>query len=152
MPSVRRQVGYVLSATAVLAATVLPWSSTGAASRSGWGTASLALAIDEAVHRPVLTVFACAWFAVPLAAAVALVACVRLPRPAAAVALRALGALVVLDVLVLLVSMHQVGLGVLVPGPLLASAGGAALVALPGRTPSQPPKRRNHAAVKGPRS
>ncbi|MBM7806962.1 hypothetical protein JOD57_002799 [Geodermatophilus bullaregiensis] len=147
----RRRFGCALSASAVLAATVLPWSSTAAAGRTGWETASLALALGEAVHRPVLTALACAWSAVPLAAAGALVVCVLLPRSGAAAALRGLGALVVLDVLVVLVAVHLAGLHVLVPGPLLALAGGAALAVLPARCPPGQPRRPAPAVPRGPR-
>jgi hypothetical protein len=146
---VRRQAGCAVSAVAVLAATVLPWSSTAAAGRNGWETASLALALDEAVHRPLLTLFACVWFVVPLVAAVALVLSSLLPRRSAAVTLRIVGALLGTVVLAVLVGLHQAGWEISLLGPLLALAGGAALVALPGRSRTQPRRRRNGAAATG---
>jgi len=145
---VRRSIGCAVSAVVVLAATVLPWSSTAAAGRNGWETASLALALDEAMHRPVLTVFASTWYAVPLAAALALVLCALLPRRGAALALRCLGALLVLLVLAVLVALGRAGLGVALPGPLLSLLGGAALLALPPRSRPQP-RRRTSAAASG---
>lgn len=145
----RRQAGSALAAVAVLAATVLPWSSTAAAGRNGWETASLALALDEAVRRPVLTVFACVWFAVPLLAAAALVPASMLPRPWAVVALRSAGALLVLVVLAVLVAVPQAGVDVALSGPLLALAGGAALVALPVPIRYRPRTRRRGAAMTG---
>ncbi|MGY1831656.1 hypothetical protein ACI8AA_14685 [Geodermatophilus sp. SYSU D01180] len=152
MPVVRRQKGCALSALAVLTAAVLPWSSTAAAGRSGWGTASLALALGEALHRPLLTALACVWFTVPLASAGALLACVLLPRRSAVVALHTAGVLVVLVVLTVLIALHVVGLDVVLPGPILALAGGAALVALPARPTPDLLRRRDGAAVKGLRS
>jgi hypothetical protein len=131
---VRRQLGCVLSAAAVLIATLLPWSSTAAIGRSGWDTASLALALDEAVHRPVLTALASVWFAVPLAAALALVFTAVLPRGWAVLGLRVLGVVLVLGVLVVgavLLAVPRGGPDVDLLGPCLALAGGVALVALP---------------------
>ena len=145
----RRSIGCAVSAVVVLAATVLPWSSTAAAGRNGWETASLALALDEAVHRPLLTVFACTWYAVPLTAALALVLCSLLPRRSAALALRCAGVLLVLVVLAVLVALGQAGLDVSLPGPLLSLLGGAALVALPPRHLDQPRTRRTGAAASG---
>jgi ABC-type sugar transport system permease subunit len=124
----------VVAAVAVLAATLLPWSSTGGQGRNGWDTASLALALDEAVHRPVLIVLACVWFAVPLSAAVALVLAAVLPRRWAALALRAVGALLVLAVgvvVAVLVAVPRGGPDFSLLGPCLALGGGAALMALP---------------------
>lgn len=150
----RRQGGCVLAAAAVLAATLLPWSSTGGHGRNGWDTASLALALDEAVDRPVLTVLACVWFAVPLSAAGALVLAAALPRRWAALALRALGALLVLAVvlvLAVLVAVPRGGPDFSLLGPCLALVGGVALVALP--APFRPLSRpRRAAAVTGARS
>ena len=139
----------MLSAAAVLGATVLPWSSTAAAGRTGWETASLALALDEAVHRPVLTALACVWFAVPLGAATALCASVLLPRRPAVVALRSLGALLVLVVLTALLALRWAGLDVALLGPLLALAGSAALVALPARFRFRSRPRRHGTAPTG---
>ena len=144
-----RHAGSALAAAAVLAATVLPWSSTAAAGRSGWETASLALALDEAVHRPVLTVFACVWFAVPLLAAAALAPATMLPRSWAVVALRSIGALLILVVLAVLVAVPTAGVDVSLFGPLLALAGSAALVALPAPIRSRPRTRRTGAATTG---
>jgi hypothetical protein len=152
---VRRQFGCVLSAAAVLAATVLPWSSTGAVARNGWDTASLALALDEAVHQPVLTALACVWFAVPLSAAAALVMTAVLPRRWAVLALRFLGALLVLVVLVVvavLVAVPRGGPDFSLLGPSLALVGGVALVALPAPFRSSPRTRRDAAAATGVRS
>jgi hypothetical protein len=146
---VRRQAGCLLSAAAVLAATVLPWSSTGAASRNGWQTASLALALDEALDLPVLTVLACVWFVVPVAAACALCSSVLLPRHPAAVALRTLGALLVLAALAVLIAVHRAGLDIAPVGPLLATAAGAALVALPAPFRSRWSTRPDAAPVTG---
>jgi hypothetical protein len=146
---VRHQAGCLLSAAAVLTGTVLPWSSTVAAGRTGWQTASLALALDEAVDRPVLTALACVWFVVPLGAAAALCISVLLPRRPAAVALRALGALLVLVVLTVLAALHLAGMDVALLGPLLALTGAAALVALPDRVTSASPSRRRGAAATG---
>jgi hypothetical protein len=148
---VRRQLGCVVSAAAVLTATVLPWSSTGAVKRTGWDTASLALAVDEAVHRPVLTAFAVLWFAVPLSAATALVLTAVLPNRGAVLALRSLGALLVLAVLVvlaILVAVPRGGPDFSLLGPSLALVGGVALVALPAPFRSSP-RRRRAAAVTG---
>lgn len=144
-----RQAGCAIAAAAALAATVLPWSSTAAAGRNGWETASLALALDEAMHQPLLAGLAHVWFAVPLAAALALCACFLLPRRPAVVALRALGALLVLDVLVVLVALQLIGPDVSLLGPLLVLAGGAALVALPARSSAHPRTRRDDAASTG---
>jgi hypothetical protein len=149
---VRRQAGCLISATAVLAATVLPWSSTAAAGRNGWQTASLALALDEAVHQPVLAALAYLWYAVPLAAATALCVSFLLPRRPAVAVLRALGALLVLDVLTVLVALHRIGPDVALLGPLLALAGGVALLTLPAGFRSQSRRRRNGAASTGAQS
>lgn len=151
----RRQVGCVVSAAAVLIASLLPWSSTGGVGRSGWDTASLALALDEAVHRPVLTALASVWFAVPLLAAVGLVLAVVLPRGWAVLGLRVGGVLLVLAVLVVgaaLVAVPRGGPDVAPLGPCLALAGGVALVALPApvRRPSR--SRQPAAAATGVRS
>ena len=151
----RRQLGCVLSAAAVLAATVLPWSSTAAVGRSGWDTASLALALDEAVHRPILTVLASVWFVVPLAAAAALVLTAVHPRRWAVTALRSLGVLLVLVVLVVaavLIAVPRWGPHFALLGPCLALAGGVALVALPAPFRRQPRTRQNAAAATGVRS
>jgi hypothetical protein len=146
---VRRQAGCLISAAAVLASTVLPWSSTTAAGRSGWETASLALALDEAVHEPVLTVLACLWFVVPLAAATALCVSVLLPRRLAGSALRVLGALLTLVVLTTVVALQRTGLDVVPLGPFLALLGALALMALPPRTRTRSRSRRNGAAATG---
>ena len=151
----RRQLGCVLAAAAVLLATLLPWSSTAGAGRSGWDTASLALALDEAVHRPVLTVLASVWFAVPLTAAVALVLTAVLPRRWAGTALRCLGVLLILLVLLVfaaLVAVPRGGPNESLLGPCLALAGGVALVALPAPFRRQPRTRRPSAAATGVRS
>lgn len=149
----RRQLGCAVSAVVVLAATVLPWSSTAAAGRNGWETASLALALDEALGRPLLTVFACVWFAVPLAAAAALVLTVLLPRSWAAVALRCLGALLVVLVLAVFLTvvagLGRTGWDVSLLGPLLSLVASAALVVLPPRSPTPPRPRRRAAASPG---
>jgi hypothetical protein len=151
---VPRQLGCALSAAAVLIATLLPWSSTAAVGRSGWDTASLALALDEAVHRPVLTALASVWFVVPLAAAGALVVAVALPRRWAVLALRSLGVLlvlVVLGVVAVLVAVPRGGPDYSLLGPTLALAGGVALAALP--APSRHRSRtRQSAAATGVRS
>jgi hypothetical protein len=139
----------------VLGATLLPWSSTGGDARNGWDTASLALALDEAVHRPVLTVLACVWFAVPLLAAAALVLTAVLPRRWAALGLRALGALLVLVVvlvLAVLVAVPRGGPDFSLLGPSLALVGSAALVALPASFRPVFRPRRNAGAVLGARS
>jgi hypothetical protein len=152
---VRRQLGCVASAAAVLIATVLPWSSTGAVGRSGWDTASLALALDEVLHQPVLTALACVWFAVPLSAAAALVPTAVLPRRGAVLALRSLGALLVLVVLVVLAALIAVPRGgpdFSLLGPALALAGGVALVALPAPFGVPPRPRRDAATATGVRS
>lgn len=149
----RRQIGCAVSAVVVLAATVLPWSSTAAAGRTGWETAALALALDEAVGRPLLTVFACVWFVVPLAAALALVLSVLLPRRGVAVALRCLGALLVVVVLAVVVTVEagldRTGWDVSLLGPLLSLVASAALVALPPRSLTPPRPRRRAAASPG---
>lgn len=145
----RRLAGSVAAAAAVLVATLLPWSSTAAAGRSGWQTASLALALDEAVHRPVLTVLACVWFSVPLLAAAALAVATRLPRRWAVVALRSVGALLLVVVPAVLVAVHSAGADISLSGPLLALAGAAALVAVPAPIPDRPRTRRSSAATTG---
>jgi hypothetical protein len=139
----------MLSAAAALVATALPWSSTAAAGRDGWETASLALAIGEAVREPVLTALACTWFAVPLAAAAAFPVSLLLPWRSAAVALRLLGALLALAVLIVLVALHRSGMDVAPFGPLLALTGGTALAVLPVRDRARPPLRRARAATTG---
>jgi hypothetical protein len=152
---VRRQLGCVLSAAAVLIATLLPWSSTGAVGRNGWDTASLALALDEVVHQPVLTALASVWFAVPLSAAAALVLTAVLPRRGAVLALRALGALLVLVVLVVLavlIAVPRGGPDFALLGPGLALAGGVALAALPAPFRKSLRTRRDAAAASGVRS
>lgn len=141
--------GCAVSAAAVLAATVLPWSRTAAAGRNGWETASLALALDEAVDRPLLTALACVWFAVPVAAALALVVSSAPPRRGAPAVRRSLGALVVLAVCAVLVAVTWAGLDVALPGPLLALAAAAALTALPAGSTPQPRFRRSGAAATG---
>jgi hypothetical protein len=149
---VQRQLGCTASGVAVLASTVLPWSSTAAAGRNGWETASLALALHEAVHQSVLEVFAGVWFAVPLLAATALVVSCALPRTWAAVALRVIGVMLVAAVLAVLFALRQAGWDTSLLGPLSALAGGAALVALAGRVHPQPPTRRTAAGAPGARS
>lgn len=145
----RRQAGSLVSAAAALVATALPWSSTAATGRDGWETASLALAIDEAVREPVLTALACIWFAVPLAAAAAFPVSLLLPRRSAGVALRLLGALLVLAVLVVLVALHRLGMDVSPFGPLLALTAGTALAVLPAGDRARPSRRRARAATTG---
>ena len=150
----RRQFGCVLAAAAVLAATVLPWSSTGPVGRSGWDTASLALALDEAVHRPGLTALASVWFAVPLSAAAALVLTAVLPSRWAVLALRSLGALLVVAVVVVLAVLMAVARGgpdLALLGPGVALVGGIALVMLPAPFRSSP-RTRHDAAGTGVRS
>jgi hypothetical protein len=146
---VRRLGGCVVSAVAVLVATVLPWSRTAATGRNGWETASLALALDEAVRRPVLTVLACVWFTVPLAAAAALVGAVLLPRRGTVVAIRTLGVLLVGAVVTVVVAVRTTGMNVALSGPLLALAGGIELVALPVGPRSRSRRRRDRAPSTG---
>jgi hypothetical protein len=149
---VRRQVGCLVSAVLTLVATVLPWSSTAAATRSGWETASLGFALDEAVDEPFLAGLAQLWLAVPLAAALALCVSILLPRRPAVLAVRALGALILLDVVAVLVALHLTGLDVALVGPLLALAGGVALLTLPAPFRYFSSRRRTGAASTGAQS
>jgi hypothetical protein len=133
----RTRGGCIAAGAAVLLATVLPWSSTGGPDRNGWDTASLALALDEALREPLLAAVATAWFAVPVLAALAVLTAVVGHRPWAALALRVAGALVVLVVATISAGIVLAGWALFPLGPSLAVAGGAALLLLAGRLPAR---------------
>jgi hypothetical protein len=128
------RIGCAAAGTAVLVSTVLPWSAAGAAGRGGWDSVSLALAVDEAVHEPVLRAFAVGWFAVPLLGASALLLAALTSLRWAAQALRVTGALLLLVLALLVTGLLAVDWELSIVGPLLAAAGSAALLLLPTRS------------------